>query len=736
MLRFFPLTLPLRATLFVLVAMARPAAAIELLVTAEDQPPVPYQVSASPAGDSPQPAIAAAPLPVESSGLAGKSLDLPLDAKLAWRIEVKAAGFWSPPSLLPAGAAAGKLEVRLLKTSRFEFRADPLPAAPQVDFSAPAKPGKTKAAGEIHRVGCQPAKEPPRWTCEIPRGTWDLRLAVEGRVPRYFWQARLDGASHDVGKVVFLEGASLAGYVVTPDRQAKDCKVEAFAVTAASASPAGEGRAQLSRFESTTDDRGFFQIAGLPPGSIRVEASRPGLSPGSAGPLTIVEGREKLLEAPLEIGLPSLLAVALEPPMDPYGQPWRIDLIERFADAAIENPFARGQTSPDGRWSTDKARSGSWRILIADSRDNRWSSREFSWQPGDDALFVEVERLPVQGSVRLGDEAVSGAVVFGTSFGSSSLRFELDEKGRYSGFLPSGGQWKVELLDPADDDLSRVFGPFEVEKRPGKSYAEVDIKLPDTHLAGKVIQDGEPVAGAQLTVLRYPENRRRDAFTTSRPGGRFELNGLEPGNLVVQAKKSDAVSEWISVSLAEGAETEIELVLEKNRHLQGQVIWRGGEVPGATVVALFKARGRRGAVRTVAGFEGAFDLALPASANEATLLVLSPAFDIGIQTFRLADQNPPAMIELAQTGSRLVLHGASQEPDAELRIDQTGILIRQLWQQVPDRLEETNDSLAIQGLSPGLYQVCAGENGRPPCSAVQLPAGGMADIHLKAEESP
>lgn len=728
-----PFTLPLRATVFVLVAAAPLASAVELRVKADSSAPISYQAAAWPSDDASMSA-ALGRAALEMTGTTAAPLDLPLDPKVSWRIEITAEGYWSEASWLGPGRAAGPLEVSLLEITRFELRSDSLPEPPRIDFSAPEPPGKNPNARKAHRVACRQADQPLLWRCEVPRGTWDLRLSVEGRVPRYFWNVRLGGASYDAGKVIFLEGASVAGYVVSPDRQVKGCKVEAFTVTAASVGLSGEGRAHLSRFEATVDERGFFQLSGLPPGSIRLEASKAGLDPASVGPLTVLEGRETILDSPLEIGMPRILGFVVEPPLDPYEKPWRLKLLERFADSNIEKSFASGSTGADGRWFAERAHEGQWRILISDSRDNRWSSREFSWQPGDPELFLDIDRLPVRGSVSMGDEAVRGAVLFGTSFGSRSLRFELDEEGHYSGFLPEGGQWKVELLDSEDENQSRVFGPFEVAKRPGKSYAEIDLRLPDTQLSGQVLQDGEPVAGARLTVLRYPENRRRDAFAATREEGRFELKGLEPGSLVIQASKGDSLSEWTSVSVAEGVATKIELILEKNRHLQGQVLWRGGVVPGATVVALFVAAGRRGATRAVAGFDGAFDLKLPASAKQTTLLVLSPAFDIGIASFSLSDQNPPAMIELTQQGGNLVLHGQAQAPDAELRVDSTAILIRELWQQIVDRLDGAGDSLLVRGLPPGLYQVCSGENSRPPCSAAQLPTGGTAEIHLDTKE--
>jgi hypothetical protein len=95
----------------------------------------------------------------------------------------------------------------------------------------------------------------------------------------------------------------------------------------------------------------------------------------------------------------------------------------------------------------------------------------------------------------------------------------------------------------------------------GKRFAEVDIHLPDTRLAGDVVDwQGKPAPGAEVTLL----NTDGGGGATADGDGKFEFRGLEPGSVGLQAERGEENSGPVEASVVENNDSPtVHLVLSK-----------------------------------------------------------------------------------------------------------------------------------------------------------------------------
>lgn len=638
----------------------------------------------------------------------------------------------SPASGWPVEVPLGGLE--------FRFRA-------QTD-RPPSSPSPTIVVMRTHQeagrafLGYLPCSyQGSVYSCVAPGGRWDLRFFVPEHAPRYFWDVVVTpGVVKNMGNSILEPGSSLAGFVVTNHDQPEGFTVEALAQPGLfPGEVATEGsRSELPLYRAETDHRGLFQLRGLGPGSYRLRVFKNAVPAVFAGPFRVVEKTEFLLTNPIEAN-GARMAVQIEPPLDPYGEAWSLEIRSHQADSREWNQLDSGPANKGGSWSTDKAQPGSFELNILDSRANRWLRQDLGWAAGDPPLWIEVPRLPVKGYVRRGDDGVKGAVVFGTNYGARSLRFELGEKGAFEGFLPEGGAWPVELLLGGDEAQSRFLGTFKLEKRPGKSYAELDISLPDTLLKGKVRLAGKPIAEAMVTVFRTRPKLRRDAFSATNEDGSFEIAGLEPGSLIARATHTHHVSEWLPVELSEKNEVELEIEVEPKKNLAGQVYWQGGPVPGASIMVVPStwSGGVRELPRATTSFGGSFEIGLSPKTGAVLVLATVAGFDLAFAGVSLHSQPwPPVMLELRQDGGELEIHGGRELGELELQTSAGSLQIKELLPFVMDRLESADDGLIIKGWPAGHYAICSGRGAAPPCATGALLPGSRAVLNPLGEKRP
>lgn len=136
-------------------------------------------------------------------------------------------------------------------------------------------------------------------------------------------------------------------------------------------------------------------------------------------------------------------------------------------------------------------------------------------------------------------------------------------------------------------------------------------------IRGRVVRDGQPVAGARVD-RHAPGNDVRLWMHETDAHGIFEIDDLPPGSYTLAAMAPEsAQSDEVSVSVVSGKTTEIELELTRDAAIEGRVEdARGAPVGGAYVAAVLV--GGAGTAATATREDGTFVLCpLPAAGEYA-----------------------------------------------------------------------------------------------------------------------
>src|SRR5262249_39087228 len=144
---------------------------------------------------------------------------------------------------------------------------------------------------------------------------------------------------------------SVVGWVEAANRAplSPKCRVE-LVPRGAPARPAPGERSGKPTREAEVNARGFFHVDGIAPGSYTAVARQPGYAPARQVPLTVYAGTGLELRRPLVRAPPASLEVTLDPPHDPWDQPWRIELASTLELTQQIEPVASATVGDDGVW--------------------------------------------------------------------------------------------------------------------------------------------------------------------------------------------------------------------------------------------------------------------------------------------------------------------------------------------------------------------------------------------------
>ncbi|MCG8459144.1 MAG: hypothetical protein MI919_22950 [Holophagales bacterium] len=475
-------------------------------------------------------------------------------------------------------------------------------------------------------------------------------MEVEGFAPLYFWEISSEaGSVLDLGDLELEEGASVVGWVDSPGFGLDEHRIELRPAMRGWKLGARE-RARLAstRIRAPISPRGFFRLSGLEAGAYELRLVGEGREPIEMVKLLRVEaGQELVLEEVFEIPPEVKAEIWIEPPLDVHGEPWRVSLVRQVPGARLLKVVKQAPAANDGTWAQGGLPQGEYSMEIEDSQGSTWHRSDLSLEAGGEPRLVEIELVEVRGEVSIGDDPLAATLVFG---GRQRPRISMrsDAEGRFEGYLPREGDWIVHLQ--ADGGWNRqVLESIPVERRNGKSYAELEIRLPDTRLRARVFRDGEPEAGALVIVRGYPESKRSVGSFTTDEAGRIDVRGVEPGSMAMMAHAGKAVSDWRILELAEESEHgEHRLELRLMTTLSGRVVHEGRGVPGARVLGV--PSGERFLPwkgDTVSAIDGSFEIDVPADVPAVDLLVIPPGLGFVIHRAQLAGRDETSSIEIA-----------------------------------------------------------------------------------------
>lgn len=680
-------------------------------------------------------------------------------------VRLRSPSWWAAErTLAPIAGGAPRLVLDVFPTGFLswnlpEERDQPLPTEVSVRFA----PQPKNDEGILHRGGSGGAeREGPSGTvpcriverlvtCGVPAGVLDLVVQSPGRVPSHLWGVEIEpGATVRLGRLVLVPGARVSGTVLSEQTREP---IEAARVVIEPArvlldrNPVSKKRFTLRRREVRTDAKGRFVVEGVAPGGYRIVVESEGYAPGVREPIEVQSAPEVSLDEPVLLGTYGTLELFLTPPIDPYGQPWRVDLARleegRSFSGVHDVPKDSGD---DGFWSAEDLVPGTYMLRVGTGLDPSWYSQEVQVDSGRATLQVDLPAVLVEGKLTLAGEPLSATLWFGGRHGERSIRMDADSHGEFQAYLPEEGEWPVDIARHGVQGVQAVE-PVDVEQAPGRRVAHVRIELPETTLHGRVVDaEGGPQPDASVVVLQ-PSRQRRAAALRVDGDGRFVLEGLAEGDYVVQAEGPGGTSPWVAVELDEGlVPPELVLRIDAMAEVLGRVVSPSGVVPGATVtvVPAFSGGLPVTPVTVTAGMDGRFRAELPRSVEQVSVLVFPPGFaatifshrfDPGDRRLEILVQTTPGTLHLTLPPPRV--EGAP--PSALLLHRGAAVGIEALidWIRAEGVGSGSPGRMTVPAMEPGDYRLCSREILAPAsaglrggCTAGYLAPGGELTLDL------
>ena len=647
------------------------------------------------------------------------------------RVRVEAAGASVEMKLWPGGIVEGRMVLPPHEKMPKEIKARFAPA-----------PGIKGPSGlERCVVG-----EEGSFRCKVPAFKLDLRFRAEGFITHYRWDFAVPrGGTSQAGRLPLIPGASVVGWVATEDGSPLPAGTKITLEPAGTASPlasASTPRTELLRQQVVANDRGFFHLDGISPGAYAVSAAMgPMLSESvSAQVLARVEAE---LSGPLLLARPEALSVQINPPLDPWDEPWRALLLRSDARLQRGERVRQEFVPADGFLKLEGLARGSYLLQVL-GPGSAWAVRQV--ELGKEAMPVEIDikALRVVGRVTLDEEPLAATIWFGGRTGGVQAELKSNEEGRFEGMIPRPGDWRVEI-EAAEPKLKVVLGKIPVQPKPGEGVAEVHLALPDTLLRLAVkYEDGRPEARATVTVEGLAGGGAL-TMVQERVGaqGFVDLPGLAEGSYLVSASGGPNLkSDELKIDLDEDrAESRRELILRQQSRLNVRVVSSGAPVPGAAVL-LYPASALAGGGRIEqASASGELEVALPPATARIVAIVSSPGLPFLMGEYPVPPAGELTLTLPPQGGSlrlkapvpsdhvqarAVVVHGGTALPLGVLRslnreVVSSGVL---------------GAEISIPNINPGPYSLCSmGPDGLPAaggeCTSGALAPNGTLELELR-----
>jgi uncharacterized GH25 family protein len=460
-----------------------------------------------------------------------------------------------------------------------------------------------------------------------PDKNYDVKVRAEGYAPAKSAVSGLEPYKTKSGVTVQLSrGQSIKGKVVDGEgRSIRGCAV--------TATPAAETRGPhfmrieegggSEQFSGETDDQGAFALDGLPAGKIDLEIKRSGYAKRGVPAIEIAKGAEPVDVGEITLQLGEKVQGIV---LDREGQPVEGAEINIEASGPMMT-FAMGDSPEQEADATSEA--GGWFIVEDLSPDERYSLR-FS-RTGFVAKSVgpiELPRLEPLEVVLDTASKVTGRVldVEGEPIPAAGVNLERTQTIEIGGqvmamMMMSGancdneGRFEFEDQQPGKIALTAVASRYQeakldhLEIPKGEDLDGIDITLK----AGAVVEgrvlapDGKPAIGADVRLVGEEASMFRMGGAGADGNGYYRLEGLEPGNISVEALHEDYPRVVKDIEAKEGING-LNLRFEGGQEVSGMVTSISGEPIGEAAVRLTPAGRFWGGSETVSEPDGSFTM--------------------------------------------------------------------------------------------------------------------------------
>lgn len=643
--------------------------------------------------------------------VASREARLDLEQPGVWYLRAAADGYWgeSRPVVLPYTGERVDLPLWPAATLRGRIK-QPLKEIAVRFQSAAADPADADAV-PAGMEDCTIAKELVQ--CTIPAGLVDYSLRAPGFVPIHRWSRdHAPGAVVDLGTLAFERGSSLLGRVTTPKdwrpEKGARLRVELAPDLNPSHRPGETSRSRLGATSAVPNERGYFLFEGVTPGAYELSASGGGLV-SEKRPVTILEGLQAELRNPLALSRPLTMSLTVDPPVDPWGAPWLVELsrleVKSTADVHLVDS---AKVAESGTWSRAGLTPGDYFVKIRRVR-GVWHSRLVHLGAGDDAVAIRIPLAKVAGELKLGDAPLAGTVWFGGELGEISIPIRTLPDGHFKAYLPIVGDGVWNEVDVAADApfVRTTITDVRLQGPDADGISTVSLVLPDNRLFGEVVtEDGKPTS-ANATVFASMRGGNFPPLQAEvDEAGIFSFTGLKPGPYSVYAAGTDGESTAKDVEVDETTAAELKIQLRREKLLAGIVRSRHGAVAGARVSAFPEDRTGFGIVQwDQTDFDGRFAVAVPPGAQNATLTVSAPGYAYTLVAVP-AMPGEPLSLFVEQDGGHILADLPPYEPPRQPYLFQGRAFVSFASLEQARVAVKDRDAHAITDLAPGQYDVC------------------------------
>ena len=643
-----------------------------------------------------------------------------------WSVQLDDERYWLPPTQIwvsKEGEAPRELEVFRAATFSGSLgipKESEAPKSLRFVFGRQAKDLVLKRNLERITVECS-VDEDLRFACQGPAGVWDLRLSLTFHVPRYLWSFSASGEGESrLGQLLFRRGSSLAGWVTVPaEFDSKMTEVEIRVARASSGEPprnqeeaTWKERASLQDFRTRPNEKGFFQVVGLPEGIFELEAGMEPLGMVQRSPIPVEEDAESALFDPIELLPPAEVDVFFTPPMAPDGMPWELTLIDRAARKTVH------QSTVDlgGSALLDGIDPGRY-TLVASSGEGRFRTR---WHTEIIEItsdlrehWIEVDVVAIEGEVLWGDEAVAAQVWFGGQDGAQSISLFSTVDDGFSGFLNREGEWEVDVS--IDGSQVRGVEPVHVSAPGDGQPARVEVVLPRNEIYGQVYLANGRAADPSVTVLVLSlEHGRKISEVRCDEDGTFSIEGIRPGAVWLTARSGgDSSPPEEFVVEADERVGPVELRFDGQVVRKMRLVSEGGPVSRAHITYQPAGRGPRNTRSVTSDPNGDFEVRVPREATGVDLMVLSSSRSSTILRAPLPrDEEGSAQIEIPRHGGQLELDSGGRA-SRQVSLFANGVaapqlltLIRTYRKLTGVAVNFSRERLILPRMTAGFYVLC------------------------------
>lgn len=567
------------------------------------------------------------------------------------------------------------------------------------------------AGGSVARsahsgIRTQCALQGSEWSCGVPADVpVDLRLDVPGYASVFYWGVvGRAGEPRQLEPRTLTAGGSIVGWIQSADEvPIAKAKVTLYPL-GAQASEGDPTKAAFRASSTTTDARGFFQLAGLDPGVYRLVSEASGLSAATVPEIRLRAAESVVWPRAITHVAPARLEVTLSPPLDSHGKRWTIELAEKSPLHQDRKPPLQRAASAEGKWIADRLRAGVHQLTVKSSSGSELEVLDVDLSDGGTKILpVAVGSIVVRGVLRSQDEPLKAGLRFEDHSGKV-VRTETSDGGSFEAVFPAPGTWIPTIQYPREGRGSRmVLDPVEI----AEADDDLEIEVPGGRVTVRVTAKGIRPEDAAVHVLK---DGKPVAQALVEAGGEFTFIGLKAGNYAIGAESEHAATpSAVPVAIDATTSRDVQLVLEPHFVLSGLVLTPRGTPASGAAVKISTDDGRWWSTRA-ADAEGRFEIRSPSGVGAVELVILTYSFPAA--TARVSPEQKSVVVTLKDSGGIVRIKGA---PIPYVRVQGFAAPVRAFY--YPEPYGRFGGGIHLE---PGVYTVCPNRIVEPACRSITI----------------